>query len=447
MTDEEALAILAEISRRAEANRPVDLIDRTFPKQAAFLESPARFLAGFCTRRAGKSYGIGLKLCQSAVNNPGVSTIYIGLTRESAKRIIFKDVLKVIDRKHDLGGRFNHTDLTVTFPNGSVIYCLGMDASREEAEKALGQKFYLAVVDEAGSFRQDLRNIVYGILKPAVADYRGQIILIGTPNNVTKGLYYDTVWAKTEPGWEVHSWSAFDNPYMCKQWAAEIEELTAINPRIIETPQFRQNYLGEYVIDQTKLVYRVGASNFIPRVDIPPTPNRVLGIDLGFTDATAFSLLGFRDDAKRLYVVHAEKKTEMTLSEVAQRIEYYIKRFNPYKILVDNAAKQAVEELKQRYGLPLHAADKTAKSDFIEMMNADYICGNILIADDLKELQEEYASLIWDDRASRRLEHPSCENHLADATLYAWRYTYQYTSIEPARPLTEQEKLEVWLDQ
>lgn len=437
-----AKEILREIKRRKTST---DITDHDFPKQAAFVTDRSRLLAGFCTRRAGKSFGIGLKLYNACLQHPGVSNVYIALTRDSAKRIMFKDVFKAINRKYDLGANFNHTELSITLPNQSIIYCLGMDSSPDEMDKVLGQKFKLAVIDEAGSFRQDLREIVYSRLRAAVSDLDGQIVMIGTPQNFTKGLFYDVVWAKTEPGWKVHTWSAFDNPYMVKQWERDIKEMTDANPRVVETPWFKQNFLGQYVVDQSALCYRYSNDrNRVPARDVPDTPNTVLGIDLGFTDATAFSLLGYRGDAKKLYVLHTSKEKELTLTQVAERIQWYINRYKPYKLIIDNAAKQAVEELKQRFLLPLTPADKTGKADFIEIMNSDFIAGNIVVSDACTDLIDEYSNLIWDDKSKKKQEHPNCENHLADATLYAWRYCYQYISELPKAVPTEEERVQRW---
>src|SRR5205085_11845215 len=63
------------------------------------------------------------------------------------------------------------------------------------------------------------------------------------------------------------------------------------------------------------------------------------------------------------------------------------------------ANKQAVEEMRRRHDLPLRAADKTGKSDFIEIMNGEFIQGRIkLRGASCSQLAEEYAGLIWDER-------------------------------------------------
>lgn len=428
------------------ASRQADVksfVDDSFPAQANFIRDKSKFKAGFCTRRAGKSYGVGLMLFEAAYNNPGTSSLYVALTRDSAKRIMFKDVFYAIDRKFKTGVKFNHVDLTVTFPNGSVIYAFGMDAGPHEAHKALGQKFIIAVVDEAGSFSQDLRTIVYGVLGPATADLSGQIAVIGTPTNIVKGFFYDIVHSKTEPGWSVHKWNAFENPYMQRQWQEEIDGLKAKNPKVVETPWFKQMYLGEYAIETDKLVYKYDQSR---NLGSPPAKKDliyVLGVDLGYEDDTAFVLGAYNTHEKKLWIVHTFSKPKMIVSEVAKKIQSYIDNFSPYKIVIDNASKQAVEEMKQRYMLPLSAADKTGKRDFIELMNSDFVQGNILLDLSCADLAKEYAELIKDDDGQ---EHPSCSNHLADAALYMWRYCYTHLSVPITPKRSQEDVMEDWVE-
>ena len=76
----------------------------------------------------------------------GLSCLYIGLSRESAKRIMWKDVLKAINRQHKLAIRFNESELSARFPNGPVIYLVGPDSNEDERQKLLGQKFVLVVI-------------------------------------------------------------------------------------------------------------------------------------------------------------------------------------------------------------------------------------------------------------------------------------------------------------
>ena len=421
--------------------------DATFAEQQAFLDDPSPMRVVLCTRRSGKTYGGGLALFRAAFARPGVSCLYVALTRASAKRIAWKDVLKVIDREQQLGCRFNETELSVTLPNGSVIYLLGMDADEGEKEKALGQKFASVVIDEAASFSIDLFELVFGVLKPAVADYRGQISLIGTPGNLKRGLFYELTEGQdpgdpgrwTRLGWSGHRWSARDNPHMANKWAAEVAELTAANPRVVETPLFRQHYLGQWVVDDDARVYKFDPARNGYRGELPTIPGRgrwhyVVGLDLGFADSTAWVVAAYHDADRRLHIVESLKADGLDVTDVAQRTRALLGRYEVDRIVVDGANRQAVEELRRRHELPLTAADKTGKADFVELLNGDLIAGNLRVnLEGAAGLVEEWAGLVWDQRVvGRRVEHPACPNHAADAALYAWRHCYAYLA-EPAR--------------
>ncbi len=423
--------------------------DESFAEQQAFLDDASSMRVVLCTRRAGKSYGAGLALFRAAYARAGVSCLYVALTRASAKRILWKDVLKTIDRDRRLGCRFNETELSVTLPNGSVIYLLGMDADEGEKEKALGQKFATVVIDEAASFSIDLTELVYGVLKPAVADYRGQISMIGTPGNVKRGLFYDLTegqdpgapgrWSKL--GWSGHRWSARNNPHMRDKWAAEVADLRAANPRIEETPLFRQHYLGQWVVDDDARVYRFDVARNGYRGELPVVAGRgkwhhVVGLDLGFNDSTAWVVAAYHDNDRRLHIVESIKAEKLDITDVAVRTKALLSRYDVDRVVVDGANKQAVEELRRRHDLPMTTADKTGKADFIELMNGDLIVGNVRVhLERAASLAEEWAGLVWDQRVvGRRVEHPACPNHAADAALYAWRHCFAYLAEPAAAP-------------
>jgi hypothetical protein len=440
---------------------PPQFVDGSFAEQAAFIEDPARLKAVLCNRRAGKSYGVGLYLFKTAYENPGVSVLYVGLTRQTCKRIMWKDVLKVIDRKLGLRCKFNETELHITLPNGSVIYLLGLDADERERDKALGQKYPLVVIDEVQSFSVDLEDLVYRVLKPTVMDYRGVICLTGTPGNLKRGLYYELTKdaqaaVKTQyerRGWSVRSWSATDNPVQRTQWHAEVAELRGANENIDEVPWFQQDYLGRWVVDDTKLVYRFDAARNTFDGELPKYAkgewHYVLGCDLGYSDDTALTLWAYHDHGPSSYALKSEKAPGLDVTAVAEWAKSFAKGYRIDHWMIDGANKQAIEEMRRRHGIPWTAADKTGKEDFIEIMNAELILGRVkLDRTRCAALADEYGGLIWKDHASglaahaiKRQEHPGCPNHCADSALYAWRKLYAFRSKAPAtqpKPGTEE---------
>lgn len=421
----------------------MDILDPHFPHQTNFVMDGARLKALFCTRRAAKSYTGGLCLVKAALEEEGVNCLYLGLTRQSAKGIIWKDVLKDINDKHDLSMSFNGTELTATLPNNSIIYVTGADADEDEMEKLLGKKYKLIVIDEAASFSVDLRRMIYGILKPATIDLGGTICLMGTSGNLTKGLFFD-VTTGTEPGWKLFKWSAFDNPYVARQWQEELDDIQMNRPLFMQTALFKQWYLNEWVIDETKLVYKFNSDRNIAYAK--PHYSRgewsyVLGVDLGYEDASAFCLCAFHEFDKTLYLIETFKRSKMDITDVANKIKEFTGSFNIFRVIIDGANKQAVEEIQRRHGIGLTAADKIGKVDFIEIMNAELIQGHIkLLRGHCDLLIDEWKALIWDDKSAVKKEHSLCDNHLADAALYAWRYCYQFLSERPKDPINMKDK-------
>lgn len=429
--------IAKELARR-EAAKPPSLVDVNFPLQFDFIQHPSKLKALFATRRFGKSYTGGLYLVKEASETPGVSVLYVALTRESAKKIMWKDILKPINRKFKLGIKFNETLLTATLPNGSIIYLMGVDSNEDEKDKILGQKYKLAVIDECASFSINLRELVYGTLKPAMADLGGTIAMLGTPGNLTKSLFFD-ITTGAEPGWHVVKANTADNPYMATKWAKEIADLTANQPYIVDTPMFKQMYLGQWVIDEDALVYKFNSErNSYTQLPMQARGDwqHFIGVDLGYEDASAFVVCAYHEHDKVLYVVDTYARSKMDITDVADKIKQLRTQYSAYKVIIDGANKQAVEEIQKRHHIPLISADKRGKEDFIEIMNAELILGRIkLHTTGAAPLAKEWQALVWKTKDNKvvhpKAENPACDNHMADACLYAWRYCYQYLSEAP----------------
>ena len=413
-------------------SRP-SIIDDGFPKQAEFIRDPAKRKALWCTRRSAKSYTGGIYLSDTAATYPECNTLYLGLTRLAAKAIVWKDILKQIDRKHNLGMEFNGSELTATLPNGSVIYVAGVDANEDEMHKLLGRKWKLVVIDEAQSLTIDARTLVYGVLGPSVVDQGGTICLMGTAGNLTTGLFYDVSRGK-EPGWKLFEWTAYDNPYVAKQWAEEIEDIKTNRPLFQETSLFKQWYLNQWVIDDAARVYRFSEDrNSYSGMPAVVDPWRyILGIDLAHSpDSSAFVVGAYTTESPLLRMVYAHKFPKFDITDVANHVRKLEEKWSFDVKIVDGANKQAVAELNNRHGMNLICADKTGKVDFIRLMNDEFIQGKILLGPDTEQLSDEYAKLIWMTDANGhviepRKEHPNVHNDLCDAALYLWRHAYQY---------------------
>ena len=263
--------------------------------------------------------------------------------------------------------------------------------------------------------------------------------MAGTSCNFTQGLFFD-ITNKKEPGWSLHTWSALDNPFVREQWQQELDDIALNRPLFMETPLFKQWYLNQWVIDTEKLVYKFNwAKNlFSKRPQLKPEGwSYVLGVDLGYEDDSAFVLCAFHEHDNTLYVVSTFNKKHMDITDVANKIKEYQSQYQIGKVIVDGSDKQSVEEMRRRHGVPLEPAEKQGKSDFIELLNAELIQEHIKINEHCTNLINEMMGLVWATEGDRvklpRKEHPALPNHLCDALLSAWRYSYSYMAEIPVK--------------
>ncbi|BDG04942.1 hypothetical protein [Anaeromyxobacter oryzae] len=449
------------------AKRP-DVLAGAFPEQRAFIEDKSPLKWALTTRRAAKTFSVGLQMVDDSFDYPNATYLFISLTREAARRQFWKDVLKAIDRQYDIGADFNESSLTMRMPNGAEIVILGADADEQEKDKLLGGKYRVVCVDEAASFTTDLRELVEGTLAPAVVDLQGQIILTSTPGNLYGGFFHEVTHGSDasylsppemrEPGWSGFVWTTDKNPYVAKQWGEQCERLKRDNPRITATKSWKQMREGRWVIDDGERVYRFDRSRNA-FTDLPTFAggqwHAAISCDLGYRDATGLLLGAWHDWDRHLYFVRSWKEWGLDISGVVARV--YLLADEARRIfgvdvehyLVDGSNRQAVEEMRRRHNVGFLAADKQGKEFHIEIMNDSFISGDILVqlegctdgvlnsgrkADTLG-LADEYEHLTWHPKhrtpGQRKEFHPPLENALADCGLYLWRYAYNFLAKAP----------------
>lgn len=440
--------ILAE--RRAAIGRIRGLL---FDKQLTFIDDASQFKAALCSRRAGKSVADGAYLFQEAYAHPGTLCLFACITRDRAKAIMWdgKTGLKRLAEMAGLGlgkEHFNESDLTVRLPNGSRIRLFGADATGAEQDKVLGDAFRLVIIDEAASFRRDLRTLVYSKIRPAALDYGGTICLTGTPGDFIgpegegRHLFY-AVTNGEEDGWSVHSWSTLDNPHMRDKWREELERIERTSPRFKQSAQYKIMYEGQWAIELSKLIYHYDdETNGVD--EAPRCTDFVVACDLGSTDDTAFVVWGWRPHDPNLYGLHASKMPGLDFRQVANEIHHLRATFPGARLVIDGANKQGVDHMRKLYGLPsLINAEKTDKWTFMRMMDTDLLTGKVrIVRGACDPLITEWSGLIRDDKKTVPVELASCPNHCADAGLYGWRYALNYRAVpasqEPAKTAEQQ---------
>ncbi len=407
-----------------------------FPEQLAFIRDPARFKTGVCSRRSGKTVGCAADLHDTTENQKG-DVAYITVNRTSAKRIIWKDLV-AINKQYKLGGKLDNTELTITKPNGNVIYVTGAkDAA--DAEKLRGQKFRKVYIDECQSFRAYLKDFIEDIIEPALTDYYGSLSLIGTPGPIPAGYFFNE---SHNPAWSHHHWTMMQNPHIKLLSGKEpldiIKELAERRGLTLDSAGIQREYFGQWVKDVDSLVYQFNSDrNIALQTPLLKDMTFIFGIDIGWKDADAISVLGYDHNSKTVYLVEEYIQTKNDITTLVQAIEKLMVTYNPVRLVMDAGAlgKKIQEEIRHRHSLPVEAADKQRKLEYIALLNDDLRTGKFKAVPGTRF--EEDAQLVqWNyDDPNKPKVSDIYHSDITDATLYAWRECKHYFYEAPQKKL------------
>ena len=421
------------------------LEDFCFDKQLAFVTDKAPFATAVCSVRAGKTVGCAADLVHTAIGRDGIVCLYLTLNRLSAKRIIWPDLLKII-RQYNLGAKINESELSITFPNGSTIYVSGAK-DKSEIEKFRGLALALCYIDEAQAFRSYIQELVDEVIAKRLFDYAGRLRLIGTPGAVPVGYFYE---CSQSGQWSHHYWTMFDNPWLPIKSGLTHEQILQreLDRKGVtrEDPSIQRECFGRWAFDPDALVFRYNDSlnDYDKLPNLGTDWNYVLGVDLGFDDSDAISALAWHEKSPELYLVEEVITSKQTITDLASQLETLVKRYNPTKIVMDTGGlgKKIAEEITKRFAIPVHAAEKARKFEYIELLN-DAMRTKKFMAKKTSQLAQDCKLVEWDNDVTNpeKLKiKDTFHSDICDSVLYAFReaahWLYEKPE-EPVKPYTE----------
>lgn len=421
---DEIRLLLAELERRKSLPKFV-LDDYCFKEQIEFISDKARFKTAVCSRRAGKTISCAVHLLDHARTNPGRVCLYITLDRKNAKRIIWRDILK-INKDFNLGFRVDNQELSLTHTNGSIIYISGAK-DKSEIEKYRGLAISLVYIDECQSFRAYIEDLVDDVLGAALYDYNGTLCLIGTPGAVPAGYFYQ---ATQSERWSHHNWTMFQNPHLEKKSGRPIMELVEEDMKRmgvgLDHPKIQRECFGRWVIDTESLVLKYDASkNHYEHIYQAGNWSYIIGVDLGWHDSDAIAVIGWRKYSRQSYLIQEIVKPKQGITELANQLKSLYAEFEPMRIVMDTGGlgKKIAEELTMRYSLPITAAEKTRKFEFLEILNDSLMTGAFMARKD-SSFAQDCALTEWDMEAKAKGVFKISDRYhsdIIDAVLYAYR--------------------------
>jgi len=435
-----AQAIIDEYMTQKGLNPPppmrkIDFDADMFDRQVAFVNDPAKRKAALCSRRAGKSRMASYYLIKTAYERPNSICVFIAITRQSAKDIIW-DYLKDIDHRYKLQCDIKESVLSIILPNGSKIHLTGADNDKE-MRKLLGKYFDLCIIDEAEALGNNLERLIKEVLAPTTIDYDGTICAISTPGIVCHGIFYDITTGKT-PGWSVHKWTMMDNPKLPRKgW---IDNREAILNQILteenidkNSSLYKRQYLGQWVEGTEALVYDFSYNRNI--YDLLPADthwNYLISIDYGITDSSAILIGAYSFEHDTLHIVRDIKAAGINPAKMANKVKALWDEYQPIALVVDGNGIGAAftSQMASMYDMPFELAEKTNKVAFVELLNDDFKSGKIKISSYCEKTIKELTSYMWADPKLKELPKIA-EDHLCDSLLYMWRKSLHFKGQIP----------------
>lgn len=399
-----------------------------------------------CSRRSGKTWFALTDIIDDHWDYPGAEYAYVALTRSSARNIAWP-IIRQLNRKYGLQLRLRESIGRIEFPNDAALTIYGGDRD-DWAERIYGQKLRKVFIDEASWFRGvDMNYLVNDVCIPTIVDLRGQITLMSIPSPYMSGLYWDADQG-IKPGWSCHRWTWMQNPAIRQQTLEFIRNELALDPKWLELPGVRRNWFNEWVDEVGTRVYRWTHSlNSIAEYPITlenVTDHRfVLGVDFGWTHRTGFVMYCWTDKSPTLIELDSYAQEEMTLDEINDRCQAYLRAYPGARILGDPDAQREFGELTRRYGLPIEPAEKANKKFWIDLYNTELQAGRIKVVDAensahvdemLKGRWESKKGVLIRNTRQELVEAKGWRNDCCDAGLYGFRDVWNYRYRKPTAP-------------
>jgi hypothetical protein len=447
-------------------------------KQRRVLDDPAREKCLEKGRRAGGSHVVAAWLLEDWHLWAGHTSLFAALTKEHAKRILWPTLIK-LNREYGLGLEFRSSpDLVVTAPNGyRILLCGAKDSDQIEKLRGIAGGLRRACIDEAGSFGVHNDKFVYlldSVISPQFMDTMhlggGQLILCGSPGIDPMGFYYERCTGTNHLGepaqkWSTHHWTALDNPtvdakaYLLEKigphilddtspeqmvaWIVEFNHLPLSDqlwaPVLARlSASFRREYLADWVIDHSALVYTTSERNMLPvGWELPRNePWRItIGCDRGWGDGNGFCVAAKSLRTRDIILLEAYYRPSMGSDEIAAEVAMLKQKWRSGEAYMDTGGEgdQVVVDM-DNYGTLVEKAKKGKKKPRIEYVRALLKSGSLKIRPEFcADVLTEWTALPWSE--DRQTHREGFVDDVSDSVLYAvWPLSQRFVPGKRPRP-------------
>lgn len=374
-----------------------------------------RFITAAVSRRVGKTFISNLAaLLASLLPNSNVAIVAPNYALASISFQLQRRFLKNFSVETVVE---NTKDRVIELTNGSTIRM----GSSSQVDALVGRSYDLILYDEA-AIEADGESGFNVQLRPTMDRPGAKAIFISTPrgNNWFK-KFYERGFSSDTPEWiSIHA-TYKSNP------RAILSEIEAARAEMSKA-EFEQEYLASFSVFEgqifsdfskdSQVLFELPSDLDIRNCDV------IMGLDLGFKDATAAIVVMYHHGDSTYYIVDEYVDSEKNTAEHATALVALRDKWNVDIIYADSAAAQSRYDLASIYGLAT-SKSKKAKLEGIGFLQS--IIRRVYVVGDLPHTMSMLDQYRWENRPGALKEAPVHDkhSHIADAFRYA---VYSYNT-------------------
>jgi hypothetical protein len=402
-----------------------------------------RLVRLLCGRQAGKTFLIALWLLVGAALKPGSVSLYLSLTKESAKRNMWPELLAVGVLLGLDSSCFKWHGGIVTLPNGSTVLVMGTDDVKT-IESWRGPKLYRVAIDEMGAQPPEwVAYLIEEIIWFTLMKNDGAMMLAGNPGLIPSGYWWDKTNPANVDDPRLFSWDVYANPGIPN--AAEFIEETKVEfGWTDDSPGFIRSVLGKWVHDASAVVYPF--VDALHGVDALPDRNvegfiipasswhYTLAASVAHHERVAWAVLATNPAIDGVWVVEGDAALadpDQHAERIAARLEHYRERTPEGRVLcvVDPGELGAdhVAAMRVRHRIPVTPVDTAARKSSIRMCRGALMSGavrpvRVVRGERTRGIRDAWNVLGWDPkRPSLHNRTQPEQDQIASAAAFGYR--------------------------
>lgn len=307
---------------------------------------------------------------------------------------------------------------------GRKIHVIGAHDTRAEG-KIRGATFVGAYVDEASLIPES----AWIVLIQRCAMGGARVFATTNPDSPAHWLKRDFI--DSNPDVKSFHFNMYDNPVLTEK---ERDYLSRQHKGL----WYKRFVLGEWVLAEGAVYDFFDESIHVIQKQPANAKFYLVGVDIGFSNPTAFVMIGFNDEASPAIWVEKEfyyknKSSPKTDSDYAYDLQLFCDRPNIKFIYIDPAALSfKIEARRAGLNIPIRDANNDVLNG-IRSVSAFMSNGDLKIMSNCKNLIAEIGSYCWDTRQTERGEDAPIKknDHLLDSLRYGiYSYFGQKTDLK-----------------